>query len=439
MAGYDWVAGFRKRNPTLTLRKPQSTSLARAQGFNKPNVDKFFSLLREVQDKHFYPPHRVFNVDETGLTTVQSKNTKVFALKGRRQVGGMTSAERGLLSTFVVCMSAGGTYIPPFIIFPRQRMKPELTDGAPPGTAFACYPTGWMQTHIFTEWFNHFLKYAKPTHDDPMLLVLDGHATHVKNIDFIDRARQNHTTVVCLPPHCSHRLQPLDVSFMGPLNTFYVQSIEKYLRNNPGRVVSQFQVSRLMGEAFLRAAVPSTAINGFRKCGIVPLDPSVFSEVDFVAAEVTDIPMDSEVEGLVAHGIESEIIQDHTANTNNIVEEEEEVNTENNGDKNTSNSHPKQTSNTVANDPLPSTSFVVSPSAVVPLPKSTVVKRNTNRKRGKTAIVTSSPFKAELMKEKTKKLQEEERKRKRKAIKTLQERKKILERNKKVKTSKKTI
>lgn len=37
---------------------------------------------------------------------------------------------------------------------------------------------------------------------------------------------------------------------------------------------------------------PSTAINGFRKYGIVPLDPSVFSDMDFVAAEVMDIPFD---------------------------------------------------------------------------------------------------------------------------------------------------
>lgn len=129
MAGYDWVAGFRMRNPNLSLRKPESTSLARAQSFNKPYFDKFSEILKEVQDKHFYPPHRVFNVDETGLTTVQSKNTKVFSLKGKRQVGGITSAERGLLSTFAVCMSAGGTYIPPFVIFPRQRMKTELQDG----------------------------------------------------------------------------------------------------------------------------------------------------------------------------------------------------------------------------------------------------------------------------------------------------------------------
>jgi hypothetical protein len=68
-----------------------------------------------------YPPYRVYNVDETGLLTVQSKSSKVFALKGRRQVGSLTSAEREVLSMFAVCMSAGGVFIPPIVIFPRKR------------------------------------------------------------------------------------------------------------------------------------------------------------------------------------------------------------------------------------------------------------------------------------------------------------------------------
>lgn len=255
--------------------------------------------------------------------------------------------------------------------------------------------------HIFTEWFNHFLKYAKPTADDPVLLILDGHATHVKNIDFIEKARQNHTTVVCLPPHCSHNLQPLDVSFMGPFNTFYVQAIEKYLRNNPGRVVSQFQVSSLLGEAFLRAAVPYTAINGFRKCGIVPLDPSVFSDVDFVAAEVTDIPLDTEVEGLVEHESEGRVDKDGGEYLNVTNHGHTATEAENSA----AGSHPKETPNKTAlqekvNDPLPSTSFAVSPSEIFSLPKSAISKRKTNRKRGKAAIITSSPFKAEIVDEK---------------------------------------
>lgn len=35
-AGLDWVKGFRLRNKEISLRKPEPTSAARAQTFNKP-------------------------------------------------------------------------------------------------------------------------------------------------------------------------------------------------------------------------------------------------------------------------------------------------------------------------------------------------------------------------------------------------------------------
>ena len=158
--------------------------------------------MKTVQEEHNFPPHHVFNVDETGLTTVQSKSSKVLALKGRRQVGTLTSAERGVLSTVVVCMSAGGNFVPPMVIFPRVRMKAELQDGAPAGTIFACHSSGWMHQEIFIQWLRHFLDHTKPCENDPVLLMLDGHLTHTRNLEFIDLARKNHTTVVCMPPHC---------------------------------------------------------------------------------------------------------------------------------------------------------------------------------------------------------------------------------------------
>ncbi|KAJ3616588.1 hypothetical protein MTP99_017334, partial [Tenebrio molitor] len=307
LAGEHWLKGFRDKHPNVSLRTPEATSAARARAFNKNNVNKFFSLLDECFRRFPYSPHRVFNVDETGLTTVQSKSSKVFAAKGRKQVGSLTSAERGILSTVVICMSAGGIFVPPMIIFPRVRMKEELMDGAPPGTEFACHKSGWMQLEIFTRWFTHFLKYAKPTAEDPCLLILDGHVTHTKNLEFINMARENFVTVLCLPPHCSHKLQPLDVAFMGPLNTFYVQEIEKYLKNNPGRTISQFQVSKLFAGAYLRAGTPTTAINGFRRCGIVPYNPHVFSDADFVASEVTD--RDEASEQLLENAESVEIVE----------------------------------------------------------------------------------------------------------------------------------
>ncbi|XP_046660673.1 uncharacterized protein LOC124358492 [Homalodisca vitripennis] len=457
LAGLDWVAGFRDRHPEISLRKPEQTSAARAQAFNKHNVTRFFNILKDVQEKQFHPAHRVFNVDETGLMTVQSKSSKILALKGRRQVGTLTSAERGQLSTFVVCMSAGGYFIPPFVIFPRLRMKAELQDGAPPGTMVVCHPSGWMQSEIFLQWFEHFLTHAKPSASDPVLLILDGHSTHAKNLAFIEKARESHTTVVCLPPHCTHKMQPLDVSFMGPFNTFYVQAIEKFLKNNPGRVVTQFQVGRLLGEAFLKAATPATAINGFRKCGIVPLNQDVFTEADYVAAECTDVlpqqfrPVQQERETCQTEDPVLESPQEGIC----LPFEDQEVQSEpgeeillqprptskpQQGPPSSSKPGPSsspqpepssspQPGPSSSSQPGPSSSsligpsFAVSPKDIIPLPKTKAVKK-TNRKKGTAAVLTSSPYKLELEQAKKEKEEKEREKEMRRTLKAQKKREK---------------
>ncbi|XP_026682701.1 neural cell adhesion molecule 2-like, partial [Diaphorina citri] len=76
MAGRDWLAGFLKRHSQiLSVRKPTGTSHARAKGFNR-EVDKFFNTLEELHSKHNFTADRMFNVDETGLTIVESKMTE---------------------------------------------------------------------------------------------------------------------------------------------------------------------------------------------------------------------------------------------------------------------------------------------------------------------------------------------------------------------------
>jgi hypothetical protein len=105
--------------------------------------------------------------------------------KGKKQVAAMKSSERGNLVTVVTCMNAAGTFVPPPIVFPRKNMKEELMDGAPAGSISACYPSGWIQIHIFTQRFDHFVTFVKPTVDDPAVLILDGHYSHTKNIDIV--------------------------------------------------------------------------------------------------------------------------------------------------------------------------------------------------------------------------------------------------------------
>ena len=177
----------------------------------------------------------------------------------------------------------------PLFSFPRKRIKEELMDGAPPASIAITRETGWMQSHIFVMWFEHFLKLANPSEARPVLLILDGHKTHTNNLPFIKMARSNFVTVFCLPPHCSHRMQPLDVSFMKPLMTYYTQAVEYWLQSHPGRVVSAFQIAELFGLGYARAATVRTAVNGFRKTGIWPIDRNVFDEHHFAAAQPTDL------------------------------------------------------------------------------------------------------------------------------------------------------
>ena len=155
------------------------------------------------------------------------------------------SAERGQLVTVVICMSLTGSFIPPLFIFPRVRIKDELMNRSPPtpGSLYKCHNIGWMQMDIFTTWFKHFIRSSGTTINNHVLLILDDHSTHINNLELIHLARENGVVLRCLPLHCSHRMQPLVVSFMKPLSTYYDQELEKWLRNNPGRIVTTFQIT----------------------------------------------------------------------------------------------------------------------------------------------------------------------------------------------------
>ena len=66
------------------------------------------------------------------------------------------------------------------------------------------------------------MKFVNPSAKSaPVVLIMDGHSCHVKNLELIDQARSNNVILVSLPSHCTHRLQPLDISFFKSLNTFY--------------------------------------------------------------------------------------------------------------------------------------------------------------------------------------------------------------------------
>jgi hypothetical protein len=240
--GRKWLKNSLRRHPQISVRTPEDLSLSRARGFTPESVAQFFEVYEPAMDTIQHNPAKLYNCDETGITILQHKHMKILGLKGKFQIYSLQSAERESLVTVVTCMSPTGQFIHPLLLFPRKNIKQELMNGTPPGLIYPCHPSGWIQSEIFSQWFIHFIKHTKPTKEGSVFLVLDGHCSHTTNLEVISLARKNHVDIICLPPHSTHEMQPLDKAFMGPLKTFYCQEIEKWLRSHPGRVITVYQI-----------------------------------------------------------------------------------------------------------------------------------------------------------------------------------------------------
>jgi hypothetical protein len=158
---------FLKNKPTLSIRKPEATSLNRITAFTKLEVDRFFSNLLEIVNKHNFTPDRIFNIDETGITTVH-KPRPIIAPKGQKQVGVATSWERR--KTMIVCcaMSASGTYVPPLFTYARMRMAESLKRGGPTGSIYDCSKNGWITDEVFLIYIKHFAAFTKASQANPV-------------------------------------------------------------------------------------------------------------------------------------------------------------------------------------------------------------------------------------------------------------------------------
>ncbi|XP_004211950.1 uncharacterized protein LOC101239308 [Hydra vulgaris] len=152
--------------------------MARASAFNRYTIDIFFNKLQKGISESKATSFKIFNLNETGFTNEQ-KTPRVIASKGTKQVGQITSRERGELVTVCCVVSAAGVAIPPVIVFPRKLLRNTLMRGAPEGSIGLANQSGWMNAEIFIDVLKHFVKFACPTADHKVLLIMDNHENHL--------------------------------------------------------------------------------------------------------------------------------------------------------------------------------------------------------------------------------------------------------------------
>ena len=101
-------------------------------------------------------------------------------------------------------MSAAGGYLPPFFIFSRKRMVPSLMNKVLPQSVGCGNPSGWTDSELFVKCLQHSVACTNSSKDPPHIIVLDGYHSHKTY------AHEHGIHLITLPPHSTHKIQPLD-------------------------------------------------------------------------------------------------------------------------------------------------------------------------------------------------------------------------------------
>lgn len=267
--GKDWFVSFSKRHH-LSIKRPQAVEYARKTAMDPYIVFPYFDLLEKtikelnLQDK----PHAIWNLDETSFSKDPSK-TKIVGVKGYAATRVIATPGKDN-TTVLLGASAAGQKTPPLIIFKGKNVWDEWTSpDAYPGTSYAATQNGWMESAVFEAFFK---KTFLPTIGDqrPVLLIYDGHSTHV-GLNIIEEARRANVTILKIPAHTSHVLQPLDVSVMKSFKDQWDITLVQWQRLNVGKPLPKKDFSRLIGSIWTKLN-PQVIRNGFRKAGIYPIN-----------------------------------------------------------------------------------------------------------------------------------------------------------------------
>ena len=228
----NWIYRFLDRwKERLASMKPRGLESSRAKSATPEAIENYYNELERIMNKYDLKdkPHRIFNLDETGLQPEHRPPNVIASSDSKPQ---SITSPRGTTVTLIGCINAIGSSLPPYFVFKGKQMNTDLMTGALPGSGYAMSETGWSNSNIFKRYLQeHFLTYSQAgkNANEHTLLLYDGHSSHLSK-EVINWALENKIVLFVLPPHTSHLLQPLDVGCYGPFKSYYYSECSQWMR-----------------------------------------------------------------------------------------------------------------------------------------------------------------------------------------------------------------
>ena len=270
--GKDWLRGFMKRN-NLSLKKANMISAARKSATANPFIiNDFYDVIERIIKEKNLQPNQIWNCDESGFPTDPQK-CRVVGVKGKEALKVTFGAGRENITTLAVC-SASGKALDPLIVFAGKNLQSTWRGENPlKDTFYSISQNGWMTTEVFSEWFS---KFAEKVTERPLLLILDGHLTHV-SVDLVETAILEDITIVKLPPHVTDKLQPLDVTCFGPMKREWERTLNEWVNEHgPKNPMKKPNFVDMLSKIWHKCLSEENVKAGFRATGIYPVNRDRF-------------------------------------------------------------------------------------------------------------------------------------------------------------------
>ncbi|XP_046685094.1 uncharacterized protein LOC124370837 [Homalodisca vitripennis] len=280
--GHDWYIGFCKRHK-LSLKKMEPLEKARKINTSDPFlIYEFYDLLeKKIEELDIAnKPSHVYNLDETSFC---SDPSRVKFVSGIGQKAHRTQEGTGRDNTTVLgCCNAAGVVLPPLIIFQGANLWSSWKGQYDlPGTFYACSEKGWMTSNIFNDFF---VKFCQEVKERPLLLIYDGHMTHL-DVHTAMYARQNQVTIIKLPAHTTDVLQPLDTTCFKTLKYAWDLKVTEWYRLNQ-RKMQKNEFVDLLCQVWHNGLTPDNVRKGFSHVGIFPCDHAKYPVSRFDAEKL---------------------------------------------------------------------------------------------------------------------------------------------------------
>lgn len=276
--GKNWATRFIASQPDLVSIFHKGRDKQRQFATTYSGFKSFFDRYNEARAEYDIRPENTYNIDEKGVLLGMAAASKVIRFTGNKLGEGTGHDGNRELVTILDCTAACGRSIPPLIIFKGAALYVGWMNGVEASTAafFAHSSSGYTNDELTYLWlikvFNpHTCQQAAGQYQ---LLIIDNHHSHV-TYKFLKFCYENCIIALCLPPHTTHALQPLDVGVFGALSTYYKQEVQSMYNDSMGRVsIGKESFYSIFKAARAKAYTSRTLCNAFRVTGIVPFNPS---------------------------------------------------------------------------------------------------------------------------------------------------------------------